>query len=171
MREAASGEVSSEGAEAFVKEAYRWRSEASEDAVRHPLAVAELLREDGQPPMLVLAGLLHDLLEDTDVTREELRQRFGSEAGRLVEALTQDPSIEDYHERKAALRRQILEAGPEVATVALADKTAKLSAENAKPKQRRLEHYRATLEGIEERYGGSRLSARLRGELERFQAS
>lgn len=153
-------------APAFVREAYTAAGDG--EGAEHPLAVAALLREDGQPRLLVLAGLLHDLLEDTEVDAAQLRERFGPEATRLVEALTQDDSISDYKERKAALRRQTLEAGRDAATVALADKTAKLASEGSRPKERRLSHYRATLEGIEQRYGPSRLSRGLARELERF---
>jgi hypothetical protein len=87
---------------------------------------------------------------------------------RLVEALTQDPAIADYDRRKAALREQVLAAGRDAATIALADKAAKLAKEPARPQQSRLDHYRATLEGIERRFGPSPLSERLRAELERF---
>jgi (p)ppGpp synthase/HD superfamily hydrolase len=153
----------------FVQSAYRAVGDA--EGVAHPVAVAEMLREDGQPRVLVLAGLLHDLLEDTEVDAAELRERFGPEVTRLVESLTEDDSISAYGERKAALRRQVLDAGRDAATVALADKTAKLASESSRPKQRRLDHYRATLEGIEERYGRSRLSGRLCSELERFPGS
>jgi GTP pyrophosphokinase len=156
-------------ARAFVVEAYMRRSD--EEDVEHPLAVARLLREDGQPPVLVTTGLLHDVLEDTEVSADEVRDRFGTDVTRLVEALTQDSSISDYEERKAALRRQILDAGRDAATVALADKAAKIASLSSRPKERQLEHYRATLEGIEERYGRSRLSERARSELERFSPS
>jgi hypothetical protein len=80
--------------------------------VEHPIAVGELLTDDGQPPTVVVAGLLHDVLEDTDVTPAELHTRFGPDIARLVEALTQDTAILNYGERKAALRRQILDAEP-----------------------------------------------------------
>ena len=76
----------------------------------------------------MVAGLLHDVLEDTDVAPEEVQARFGPEVARIVRALTQDPAIEDYAERKAALRRQTINAGRGAATIALADKVAKLQA-------------------------------------------
>ena len=134
----------------------------------HPFAVARLLQNEGQSPALVTAGLLHDVLEDTDVTADELRERFGPEVTRIVEALTQDPSIAGYEERKAALRRQILDAGSDAATVALADKAAKIGSLRSRPKDQQLEHYRATIEGIEERYGRRPLSEQARTELERL---
>jgi (p)ppGpp synthase/HD superfamily hydrolase len=170
MDEAISETAGVDEARAFVEEAYRARSAEDGKSAEHPLAAARLLRDEGEPPHLVVAGLLHDVLEDTGVNAGEVKERFGPEVTRLVQALTQDPSISDYGERKAALRRQILEAGRDAATVALADKTAKLGSERARPKDIQLDHYRATLRGIEERYGRSSLSERLRRELQRFPA-
>jgi (p)ppGpp synthase/HD superfamily hydrolase len=162
-------EAGTQDARAFVEEAYRSRGD--DEDIDHPLAVAQLLRDDGRPPVLVTAGLLHDVLEDTDVSADELRERFGPEVTRIVKALTQDPSISGYDERKAALRRQIVEAGRDVATVALADKAAKIGSLHSRPRDTQLEHYRATLDGIEERYGKSPLSERARAELDRLASS
>ena len=156
-------------ARTFVEDAYRARR-LDDATVEHPQDVARLLEESGQRETLILAGLLHDLLEDTAVTAAELHERFGPEVTGLVEALTQDPTIDDYQERKAALRAQVLSSGRDAATVALADKAAKLERETERPRQRRLDHYRATLEGIEHHFGPSPLSERLRRDLARFSA-
>lgn len=144
---------------AFLSHAYGQRS------LDHPLAVARLLREARQPERVVVAGLLHDVLEDTAVTAGDLRRRFGGPVSELVEALTEDDAIDDIRKRKAALRQQILDAGPSAATIALADKAAKLSEPHIKMNSRRLEHYRGTLEGVERRYGHSGLSELLRRRL------
>jgi (p)ppGpp synthase/HD superfamily hydrolase len=162
------GSADTDKAVEFIENAYRSRLRRRGRTVEHPIAVSELLREDGQPHDLVLAGLLHDVLEDTDVDPAELRKEFGPEVTRLVEALTQDSSIDRHRARKAVLRKQVLDAGPDAATVALADKAAKLASEQERPKERRLDHYRKTLTGVEKRYGRSRLSERLREELARF---
>ena len=45
--------------------------------VTHPVEVAYLLHEAGYSDEVVAAGVLHDVLEDTDVKPEELRGRFG----------------------------------------------------------------------------------------------
>lgn len=108
------------------------------------------------------------MLEDTPVTAAEIRRRFGTPVSALVEALTEDGAIEDGRQRKAALRRQILDAGPSAATIALADKAAKLSEPDLQMNPRRLEHYRSTLEGVERRYGHSRLSELLRRRLSAY---
>lgn len=143
----------------FLSDAYGERS------LDHPIAVADLLREARQPHRVVVAGLLHDVLEDTDVTADEVRRQFGAPVAELVEALTEDGHIDDVRQRKAALRQQILDAGPSAATIALADKAAKLSEPDLQVNSRRLEHYRRTLEGVERRYGHSGLSELLRRRL------
>jgi (p)ppGpp synthase/HD superfamily hydrolase len=148
----------------FLSDAYGHRP------LEHPLAVAQLLREARQPDRVVVAGLLHDVLEDTNVTAAEVRERFGAAVTELVEALTENAAIDDVRQRKAALRRQILDAGPAAATIALADKAAKLSEPVRPVSARRLEHYRSTLEGVEQRYGRSRLSELLRRRLTPYES-
>lgn len=155
----------------FIADAYEGHLRRHDHAVEHPIAVAALLAQAGEPPHVVISGLLHDVLEDTHVTAEELMDRFGSEVGRTVAALTQDDRLGRYRQRKAALREQILDAGPLPAKVTLADKLAKLEGAHTRPRRRRLEHYRATLEGVEARYGQSVLGERLRAQLDRWPAS
>jgi (p)ppGpp synthase/HD superfamily hydrolase len=153
---------------AFIGDAYRTRVQRPGRTVEHPVAVASVLADDAQPPRVVVAGILHDVLEDTDATADELQALFGTDTARLVGALTQDASIRKYQERKAALRRQIVDAGADAAAVSLADKAAKLRSVESRPAKRKLHHYRETLRGIEQRYGPSRLSAILREELDRW---
>ena len=152
----------------FLADAYRMRLRRAGKTVEHPIAVGELLTDDRQPATVVVAGLLHDVLEDTDVTPAELHTRFGPDIARLVEALTQDTAIVNYGERKAALRRQILDADPEAAIVCSPTRPRKLQSAEHRPKDRRMAHYQATLDGIEARYGRSRLSERLRAQLKRW---
>lgn len=66
----------------------------------HPAAVSMLLVEDRQPVPVVAAGLLHDLLEDTLTTPEEIEERFGSEVRRLVEAVSEPGKHLSWEERK-----------------------------------------------------------------------
>jgi (p)ppGpp synthase/HD superfamily hydrolase len=159
-----------EAALSFLNEAYRSRLQREGRSVQHPISVGRILADDRQPARVVIAGLLHDVLEDTDATAEELEDRFGADVARLVGALTQDPGIGGYKKRKAALRHQIIEAGPEAAAVSLADKVAKLQSSRSRPATRKLVHYRETLVAIEERYGSSRLGVQLREQLDRWPA-
>jgi GTP pyrophosphokinase len=61
---------------------------SGEPYIAHPVAVAGLLRDLGGGGAMIAAGFLHDVIEDTDVTAEEIEKRFGSEVRRLVEGVT-----------------------------------------------------------------------------------
>lgn len=74
---------------------------------------------------LLLAAVLHDIVEDTTVTVEELDRRFGNEVAVIVEELTDDMSL-PYEERK---RQQVERAGqlsPKARAIRLVDKAANL---------------------------------------------
>src|SRR5690554_6661855 len=62
--------------------------DSGEAYVRHPLEVALLLSGMELDVVTLAAGILHDVLEDTPVTREELEERFGSEILLLVDGVT-----------------------------------------------------------------------------------
>lgn len=61
---------------------------SGEPYICHPVAVAGMLRELGGSPAMIAAGFLHDVVEDTDVTIEEIEQFFGKEVRLLVEGVT-----------------------------------------------------------------------------------
>ncbi len=61
---------------------------SGEPYICHPVAVAGLLRDFGGSAAMIAAGFLHDVVEDTDVTIEEIEQHFGIEVRRLVEGVT-----------------------------------------------------------------------------------
>ena len=61
---------------------------SGEPYICHPVAVAGLLRDLGGSAAMIAAGFLHDVVEDTDVTIEEIEQHFGTEVRRLVEGVT-----------------------------------------------------------------------------------
>jgi (p)ppGpp synthase/HD superfamily hydrolase len=94
-------------------------------ALMHPLEVAASLRFAGEDDTVVAAGLLHDILEDTDADRAEVADRFGPEVAEIVDAVSEDEGIDDYGERKAALRERAREAGARTAAVFAADKLSK----------------------------------------------
>ncbi len=67
------------------KDQYR---KSGELYISHPIAVAELLHDLGGSPAMIAAGFLHDVVEDTEVTIEEIEERFGAEVRQLVEGVT-----------------------------------------------------------------------------------
>src|SRR5262245_14271845 len=68
--------------------------------IDHPLAVVERLTVDKYPPEVLAVGLLHDTVEHAGYDPGELHERFGEEIATAVLALSADPAIPDYEERK-----------------------------------------------------------------------
>jgi (p)ppGpp synthase/HD superfamily hydrolase len=66
----------------------------------HPLNVAKILLDHGCPDHLAIAGLLHDTVEDTDATIEEIRTIFGDTVARLVEFATEPEKLWTWEKRK-----------------------------------------------------------------------
>jgi (p)ppGpp synthase/HD superfamily hydrolase len=146
--------------------------------VTHPVEVACLLHEAGYSDDVVAAGVLHDVLENTDAELGDLERRFGSRVAELVAAVSDDPSIEDHAKRKAALRDQVARAGECAAVVFAADKLSKARELRARGKhgrferkdRTRLEHYEASLEMLDQLLPGHNLVERLRTELDAVDA-
>jgi len=79
----------------YAEAAHRGQKRRSgEPYIQHPLSVAYMLAEFNSEPAVIAAGLLHDVLEDCDVTRADLRERFGKEVLVLVEGVTKLEAIE-----------------------------------------------------------------------------
>lgn len=89
----------------------------------HTRAVADLVASVGGDPEMVAAAELHDVVEDTDVTLDEIREKFGNRVASLVEGLTDVSKPEDGNRatRKAIDREHTKNAGPDVHTIKLAD--------------------------------------------------
>jgi (p)ppGpp synthase/HD superfamily hydrolase len=90
--------------------------------VEHVAEVATLLHEAGFDSDLVAVGLLHDAVERGNLTEPELERAMGGSISSLVMNLSEDPSIESFGARKAALREQVAGAGDRATTVFAADK-------------------------------------------------
>jgi guanosine-3',5'-bis(diphosphate) 3'-pyrophosphohydrolase len=79
-----------------VKEAYRFSDEmhlgqmrkSGEPYISHPLAVAEICAEWKLDAQAMMAALLHDVIEDQGVKKEELIERFGAQVASLVDGLS-----------------------------------------------------------------------------------
>src|SRR5688500_17359090 len=80
------------------------RAGAGSTFLDHVIEVGTLLREAGFDEALIAAGLLHDSVERGTLSEAELREQIGDEISDVVMTLTEDAGIEDFAERKAALR-------------------------------------------------------------------
>ena len=80
----------------MIEKAYQVASEAHKDQVRksgepyiiHPLCVAIILADLEMDKETIVAGLLHDVVEDTIMTDEEIRKEFGDDVALLVDGVT-----------------------------------------------------------------------------------
>ena len=147
--------------------------------MQHALEVAAELRHAGCSDDVVAIGVLHDVLETTGTDASELSERFGKHVALLVEAVSEDDSIENYEERKGALRAQVARARREAAIVFAADKISRVRelpsrVDRGLPPEdaaRKLEHYRESLVMLQRRLGRTHpLVDQLRSELERLEA-
>lgn len=160
------------------------RRESDEAAfIVHPLEVGALLDAAGSPEHVIVAGVLHDVLEKTAATPEEVRAHFGKRIASLVVALTENPAIKRFEARKAALRAQITAEGPAAGAISAADHVAKVRELRSRIAQargrgepdpadgeRKLGHYVASLATLEEQIPEHSLVRQLRFELEALDA-
>jgi len=85
-----------------VKEAYRFSDEmhlgqmrkSGEPYISHPIAVAEICADWKLDAQAIMAALLHDVMEDQDVKKEELIERFGAPVASIVDGLSKLEKIE-----------------------------------------------------------------------------
>jgi (p)ppGpp synthase/HD superfamily hydrolase len=90
--------------------------------VDHPIAVAARLEAMGVGDEVLAAALLHDVVEDSETTLDEVRELFGEQVAGLVGALTDDESIDSYRERKAEHRERVAAAPDDALAIYGADK-------------------------------------------------
>jgi (p)ppGpp synthase/HD superfamily hydrolase len=160
----------------FADERHAGQRRETDDApfVVHPIEVASLLHEAGYQDDVIAAGVLHDVIENSDTKPAEITERFGSRIALLVTAVTENPAIADRAERKAALRFQVARAGETAAAVFAADKISRtrelrLRAGRApldRAARAKLDHYRASLEMLARLIPDHELVEQLRSELD-----
>ncbi len=94
----------------FADQAHRGQNrESGEPYIQHPLHVAYLLAEMKFEPAVIAAGLLHDVLEDCEITRKQLREAFGREVLVLVEGVTKLESVERRFQKDEERHRDLQE--------------------------------------------------------------
>lgn len=90
--------------------------------IYHPLAVARSLLELGCAEEVVVAALLHDTVEDTPVTLDEVRATFGERVAALVEGASEPDKADSWENRKQHTIAFLEQAPVEVLLIACADK-------------------------------------------------
>lgn len=116
----------------MVRKAYDFASSHHEGQTRkdgspyimHPRRVAGVLTEWSMDETTIISGLLHDLIEDTDVSPEDLVNEFGEEIARIVQSLTKIKEIPAVSKNVENLRQMIIAMSRDVRVIIirLADK-------------------------------------------------
>lgn len=136
-------------AAAFAAEKHRDQRRKDPEAspyINHPIALANLLASQGVThPDVLCAALLHDTIEDTETTAEELAQHFGPAIAAIVLEVTDDKTL-DKATRKRLQIEHAAHASPEAKLVKLADKICNLrdilvSAPEGWPLERQQEYF------------------------------
>ena len=134
------------------------RRDSGEPYITHPVAVAAILNEMNLDAAALQAALLHDVPEDTPVTLEEVRERFGDEVAQLVDGVTKLRRIkrlsrldraETFEEEQAEnLRKMFLATVDDVRVILikLADRMHNLRTAGPLPRERQVRMARETLE-------------------------
>ncbi len=104
------------------------KGKTAEPYINHPLTVAEILRRVGaiKDADIIVAALLHDTVEDTQTTPDELEAQFGGRVRELIEEVTDDKSLP-----KARRKELQIEHAPHLSDgakqIKLADKTVNVN--------------------------------------------
>jgi (p)ppGpp synthase/HD superfamily hydrolase len=120
--------------------------------------------------LAIACALLHDTVEDTQVTLDDIRARFGDSVAAGVAALTKDTLLSDKSYAMADSLRRIKEQPREIAIVKLADRITNLSEPPAQWSKAKRVAYRAEAGVIADTlgYASAALEARLRSRIERY---
>lgn len=142
-----------------VKEAYDFankyhegqKRQSGEDYIIHPLNVAFNLAKMNADCATICAGLLHDVLEDTEVTEEELTEKFGAEVCKLVLGVTKISNIHFVKDDDSIMEntRKIitsLKNDVRIIIIKLSDRLHNMQTLEFKKPEKRVKHAKETLE-------------------------
>lgn len=135
----------------FAKVAHEGRMRYSGDPyLEHLAIVAKMLAEIGMGAQTVAAGLLHDTIEDTNVTADELRKEFGDEVFFLVQGVTKLGSVRYYgsDRHNESLRKLFVATSQDIRVliIKLIDRLHNMQTLEFVPKEKQLRIARETLE-------------------------
>ena len=112
----------------------RRKGERQEPYFNHLSDVAQILAEhtNGEDPILIAGGLLHDTLEDTETTYDELVAEFGAEIADLVREVTDDTTLPKT-ERKRLQIENAPHKSPRAKMIKIADKISNIKSIKTSP--------------------------------------
>ena len=123
----------------------------NEDYYIHPFSVAKILIEMGMDTQSVVASLLHDVVEDTEITLNDLQKQFGSEVALLVDGVTKINRLSfttKEQQQAENLRKMLIAMGKDIRVIIikLADRLHNMRTLDAMKERKQLEKSVETLE-------------------------
>src|SRR5207245_8449532 len=127
------------------------RRKSGEDFIVHPVGVARICAGMRLDTETLCAALLHDTIEDTSASIEEVHERFGDEIAAIVDGVTKLTGItfQSHDQAQVENYRKMIVAmatNPRVILIKLADRLHNMRTIDAMPKQKQLDKARETLE-------------------------
>ncbi len=125
---------------------------SGEPYIIHPVAVAQILADIGMDAESVCSALLHDVVEDTAITSEEIRAIFGKDVEHLVDGVTKLGQISDTASKEQAqsenIRKMFLAMSEDIRVIIikLADRVHNMRTLRFMPEEKRMYKARETLE-------------------------
>ncbi|MGI9311037.1 MAG: RelA/SpoT family protein [bacterium] len=105
----------------FGAEAHHGQTRASGEAyIHHPLAVARILGEMRMDSRTIIAAVLHDVVEDTDITLAQLAERFGDDVAKLVDGVSKVSQLEQQpkeHAEAASFRKMFMATATDIRVI------------------------------------------------------
>jgi GTP diphosphokinase / guanosine-3',5'-bis(diphosphate) 3'-diphosphatase len=133
--------------------AARWHAgqhrKSGDPYITHPLAVATILANIGMDTTTLVAALLHDTIEDTDYTLDQIRADFGAEVALLVDGVTKLDAVKLGDAAKAETIRKMVVAmakDPRVLVIKLADRLHNMRTLTFLPRPKQEQKAKETLE-------------------------
>ncbi|WP_370411061.1 bifunctional (p)ppGpp synthetase/guanosine-3',5'-bis(diphosphate) 3'-pyrophosphohydrolase [Streptomyces fradiae] len=133
--------------------AERWhrgqKRKSGDPYITHPLAVTTILAELGMDPATLMAGLLHDTVEDTEYGLEDLRRDFGDQVALLVDGVTKLDKVKFGEAAQAETVRKMVVAmakDPRVLVIKLADRLHNMRTMRYLKREKQEKKARETLE-------------------------
>ncbi|MFI9240027.1 RelA/SpoT family protein [Streptomyces sp. NPDC053079] len=133
--------------------AERWhrgqKRKSGDPYITHPLAVTTILAELGMDPATLMAGLLHDTVEDTEYGLDDLRRDFGDQVALLVDGVTKLDRVQFGEAAQAETVRKMVVAmakDPRVLVIKLADRLHNMRTMRYLKREKQEKKARETLE-------------------------
>src|SRR5829696_8268273 len=114
-------EKSIEPAIRFAADAIGPNGGKEKSVLLHSVRVGAYLQNGGYGAVVVEAGFLHDVLENSDVPARRIEEEFGPEVAKLVRANTHDEAISDKTEQYKEMFARCKQAGPDALAIKAAD--------------------------------------------------